>query len=327
LVRWQTQEAEGAQLRDQVRQAAQLWEERSRSDDMLWTGTAFREFELWRERYPGGLTATEEAYAKAMVDKSERQRRRRRHVAVAAFLLLLGTLGVVGALWQRSETALDVASAEARRAEASKLLAIGQVRVGENRSEAVAYAIASLELVDDPEVRRFVLETLWRGPTAILLPTQDHWSVDFSPDGRLLVVSGMREKMLTVWSSDGRQLASLPGATGTQFAHDSNLLVPAWWDPTDSLLIHSLADSGVTDTLTTGGTFVAELGAARRHLITRTRVEGPHTQVETWSTEAELEKEETVLEAWSLAAMPPKHLGRRLVRTPFMSGWVGWNYS
>jgi WD40 repeat protein len=83
----------------------------------------------------------------------------------------------------------------------------------------------------------------------------------------------------------------------------------------------------VTDTLTTGGTFVAELGAARRHLITRTRVEGPHTQVETWSTEAELEKEETVLEAWSLAAMPPKHLGRRLVRTPFMSGWVGWNYS
>ena len=30
LVRWQTQDAEGAQLRDQLRQAAQLWQERGR---------------------------------------------------------------------------------------------------------------------------------------------------------------------------------------------------------------------------------------------------------------------------------------------------------
>jgi hypothetical protein len=40
LVRWQTQDADSAKLRDQFRQAAQTWEERGRSDDMLWTGSA-----------------------------------------------------------------------------------------------------------------------------------------------------------------------------------------------------------------------------------------------------------------------------------------------
>ena len=52
LVRWHTQDQDGAQLRDQLRQAARLWEERGKPEDLLWTGTSFREYELWRERYP-----------------------------------------------------------------------------------------------------------------------------------------------------------------------------------------------------------------------------------------------------------------------------------
>ena len=66
LVRWQTQDADGAQLREQLRQAAQVWEQRSRSEDLLWTGTAFLEFQAWKQRYPGGLTRTEEAFSQAM---------------------------------------------------------------------------------------------------------------------------------------------------------------------------------------------------------------------------------------------------------------------
>ena len=42
LVRWQTQDQDGAQLRDQFRQAVRLWEERGKPDDLLWTGTSFR---------------------------------------------------------------------------------------------------------------------------------------------------------------------------------------------------------------------------------------------------------------------------------------------
>jgi hypothetical protein len=60
LVRWQAQEEEGAVLRDQLKQAAHLWEEKGRSPDVLWIGTALREYELWRERYAGKLTALED---------------------------------------------------------------------------------------------------------------------------------------------------------------------------------------------------------------------------------------------------------------------------
>ena len=63
LVRWQTQDADAAQLRDQLRQAARTWDEHGRTDDMLWTGAAYREFAVWRERYPGGLTEVEEGFA------------------------------------------------------------------------------------------------------------------------------------------------------------------------------------------------------------------------------------------------------------------------
>ncbi len=38
LVRWQTQDADAAQLRDQLRQAARTWDEHGRTDDTLWTG-------------------------------------------------------------------------------------------------------------------------------------------------------------------------------------------------------------------------------------------------------------------------------------------------
>jgi len=44
LQRWLAQDAEGALLRDQLRQAAKTWSEHGRTDDMLWTGAAFREF-------------------------------------------------------------------------------------------------------------------------------------------------------------------------------------------------------------------------------------------------------------------------------------------
>ena len=96
LVRWQTQDADGAQLRDQLRQAAQLWHDRGQPEDLLWSGTAYRDFALWRERYPGGLTGAEEAFAEAMEANAARarappasgrrlpggcrRRRRRRHV-------------------------------------------------------------------------------------------------------------------------------------------------------------------------------------------------------------------------------------------------------
>jgi hypothetical protein len=151
LVRWQTQDVDSAQLRDQLRQTAQLWEERGRPDDLLWTGTSYGEFQVWHERYPGGLTETEELFSAAMVERAGRQRRRRRRVVTAAFVTLLAVVGVTGGFWRKSVN-------EARRAEASQLFAMSQLELDQSPTKAIAYTIASLELHDDPEVRRLALE-------------------------------------------------------------------------------------------------------------------------------------------------------------------------
>ncbi len=103
LVRWQAQDAEGALLRDQLKQAAHLWDEKGRPADLLWSGTSFRELALWRERYPGALTALEEQFARAMVSRAESRRRRRRIGVAAAFAGLLLVLAVIGVLLRTHE--------------------------------------------------------------------------------------------------------------------------------------------------------------------------------------------------------------------------------
>ncbi len=150
LVRWQTQDEDGAQLRDELRQAAQLWEQHGRSADRLWTGTPVKEFQLWRERYSGGLTSTEQDFAQAMVQQAERRRKRMRFAIAATIGVLVGIVALVGAFWQRSEAAREEAVNEALRAEASKLLALGQLEMDRYPTASVAYALKSLELADTP---------------------------------------------------------------------------------------------------------------------------------------------------------------------------------
>ena len=129
LVRWQAQDEEGALLRDQLKQAAHLWQEKSRSPDLLWSGTSFREYELWRERYQGQLTALEEQFAKAMTDRARRTRRLRR-AAVAAVVVALSVVTILVS-WSRHQAALarDEARAAALRAEASRLVALGKLEL------------------------------------------------------------------------------------------------------------------------------------------------------------------------------------------------------
>ena len=197
LVRWQTQDEEGAQLRDELRQAAQLWEQHGRSADRLWMGTAVKEYQIWRERYSGGLTSTEEAFAQSMVRHAERRRRRRRIAFAASFGVLLGIVVLVSALWQRSELAREEAVNETLRAEASKLLALGQLEIEGYPTLAVAYALKSLELSDTLEARLFALLALQQGPTALIMRPPEGfedigWAhqVCFSPDGSRLAIGG-----------------------------------------------------------------------------------------------------------------------------------------
>ncbi len=226
LVRWQTQDADGAQLRDQLRQQARMWVERGRPDDLLWAGSSYREFVLWRERYPGGLTAAEEAFAKAMVARAERQRRRRRLAVGAAFALSCAIIVVIG-LFARSE---QVAR---RKAEASTLLALGRSELDADPSEALAYAIASLDLADTPISRQFAIEALSRGPAAVVTPLINGFApfyLEFSPDGKWLAIGG--EMGVRVYPRDGsppvvlsQTFARLTAFQRPQFAPDCDRLV------------------------------------------------------------------------------------------------------
>jgi WD40 repeat protein len=175
---------------------------------MLWTGSAYREFAVWREGYPGGLSATEEAFALAMTALAARRRRRRRLAVAAAGLVLVTVLAVVTTLWRSSV-------AETRRAEAGKLLALGQMQLEDDPTAALAYARASLELADTPEARRFAVEVLWRGPVARILPV----ARTAREAGLADVPSGMGTRVL---SPDGRWLATSGGAKGRVllFPHD-----------------------------------------------------------------------------------------------------------
>jgi len=207
LVKWQAQDEEGAVLRDQLKQAARLWQEKSRTGDLLWTGTAYQEFQLWRGRYTGKLTAIEDDFARAMAEKARRKRRLVVTAATAAFLALAGVAVAIGILRYQAAKERDKAEAEALRAEAGKLLAIGRTEIDVDRTAALAYVRKSLELADTPEARRFAVEVLWRGPVARIL---DPETTVEGLEGR---ESGMWEKK-PVLSAEGSWLALQNTATG-----------------------------------------------------------------------------------------------------------------
>ena len=242
LVRWQTQDADGAQLRDQLRQAAHLWQERDRTEDLLWAGASYLDYRVWRERYPGGLSSVEEDFAKAMASNADRKRRRRRAVIAAVVVALAVGLGITAALWSRSETARQKADAERRkanaqtlRAEASKLLALGHLELERYPTGALAYAIKSLELSDAPDVRQFALRALQIAPTAtwakVDIDQQQIGRLAFSPNGEWLAVGDTRRAQLR--PRNGREPIALRGEyrglvlhmLRLSFGRDGDLLV------------------------------------------------------------------------------------------------------
>ncbi len=182
LVGWQTQDADSARLRDELRQAAKAWAEHDRPNDWLWAGAQYREFASWRERYPGGLSAVEEEFAAAMTDHAKRRKRRRRFAVAAAFVVLLAVLAVTGSFWRQSDR-------EARRAEAAELVALGQLELEGYPTAALAHAIASLDLADSQAARMLALEALWKGPTALVVNETPTLKVQFTSDGRWLTQS------------------------------------------------------------------------------------------------------------------------------------------
>ena len=270
LVRWQAQDADGALLRDQLRQAAELWHARGRPAELLWNGAPYLEFRAWRESYPGGLTATEEAFSEAMVGHATRRRRRRRLAAAAVVLAALAVAAVTTALWRRSED-------RSLRLEERRLVETAHQTMGRSPPEAFAYALAALELRDSPEARRLALAALWASPMPLVI---DHWQgrllsramtgADFSPDGRWLSV-GQFDGQLALWpESGGSPIVWQPHTNRSRgyFAPDSTALITlSAGDP--QLILWSVPDLRRLGSYETGTPLRTDIDARHANIACR----------------------------------------------------------
>lgn len=184
LVSWRSQDIEDARYRDEFRQAAQLWVDRNRSPDLLWTGAAFSEFRLWRQRFTGGLCAIEGEFARELTAHAKRRKRRRRTVAASVVVMAMILTVVFWALWRQS---LEVV----RRAKSIELLALGASYLDSDpnqncSSTALAYSIASLETDDTPEARSLAVRALWSGSVGFAFNNGGRW-VSFAANDQRLV--------------------------------------------------------------------------------------------------------------------------------------------
>ena len=117
LVQWQQEEKENTRLRDQLRTAAKQWEDRGRVKGLLWRDEALTEYQLWRTRYNGKLTSTEEDFANASVSEAQRGIRRTRIVVSAIVISLIAGLLILFQQRQISQANAQRAEANAKRAE------------------------------------------------------------------------------------------------------------------------------------------------------------------------------------------------------------------
>ncbi len=301
LIGWQTQDADSARMRDELRQTARSWDEHGRHRDRLWSGAAFREFASWRERYPGGLSELEEEYSRAMFSHARRRKRRRRIGVAAAFAVLLAFLVVVGLSRQQ-------AVSESRRAEASKLVALAQAQLPTDPTEALAYTMASLNLADSPAARSFVMRALWEAPPVLVLDSRGAPAVfpRFSPDGSAIALMGFRDVAAVWWDTgDGPLVLDPPGRRavkgwGAQWISQKLLATGVHFRTANAerVFIWSIPEERLLRTIEFGGPTYWQVEGYR--LLTETFLSHPTRR---W---------DILLRSWRLPEGEPEDLGRRI---------------
>lgn len=199
---------------------------------------------------------------------------------LATLILVLAVATVVSTIFWRD------AVVAARGSDAANLRAVAQLQT--NRTEALAYLLASLELEDRPETRRLILERLWEGPTELRLePAHAYYSIDFSPDGRSLAVENERTENLAkaqglglLWPSDGGPPTKLRG-TGVgqeiRIGRDSEHVFQAIDKDRRRIGIWSLADGRFLRDINLEGRTFFSLSQDGQRVFTSTDVEaGDH---------------------------------------------------
>ncbi len=244
-------------LRDQLRVAAQHWQDRARPDALLWRGELLADLERWLRQATGAepLSDLEASFVAASRRAGRRARWRRRSFAALAAAAVLAAIPY----WALQQT--RVAQQQAQMAQQLADLSAMQAEVEQGRQALLNHdsAEAQLHLAeayrrgDQSFGTRFMLAVArqpLRAEQARFAAAAGHmWSAAFSPDGRQVVTTD--DACARIWDARTHQRRfTLPhGDTvyDARYSTDGARLVTASgdgavriWDASTGALVHTL---------------------------------------------------------------------------------------
>ena len=249
-----------AHPREQLRSAAQQWQDRARSPGMLWGRDALAGVDrLLQSDAPGALSDLECSFVVAS------QRRSRRIGWFRRALVLVAAAGTVGGLQYRSAMQADLAEQRTRLAEQQTRSAqqLAEVRVTQSELEQGRAAL----LHGEPEAQAHLTEAYKRDAapsTAFMLARamqprlqeeaqfpstfERMWSAIFSPDGKQIVTTD--DRAAQIWDAETHRLLwTLPHGAEVYhalYSPDRQALVTVGrskvriWDATRGVLLRDL---------------------------------------------------------------------------------------
>ncbi len=237
LISWRQEMAEGARLRDQLRIAAQQWQERTRPKGLLWRDEALQEYQLWRERYQGKLTNLEEEFASMSLLEATYSQRLKRRLVVSAITILV--FGIALLFYQQQRTKAQLLETLELYEEQGR-----QEMLKSNLDGAAVYLSEAYAKGKDSLALKYMLSVaLAKAEDRPTITLSNHTDIitmaTFSPNN-ILVVTTSRDKTARIWQAiDGKELFVLTGhqdaVTFANFSPDSKYLVTASLDKTARL--------------------------------------------------------------------------------------------
>jgi serine/threonine protein kinase/WD40 repeat protein len=207
LVQWQKEDAETARLRDALRASARQWEERGRPKGLLWRAETLAEYRVWRSRFPGRLTGSEEAFTRASLADELRGRRLKGGAVVAAMLGLATGMLLVTRAYRAAH-----ASALAMRVEQGRLALLD-----ERPLDALTYlAQAVRDGAEGPQLRRMAGLIAWKlqgFESDLMVRSGAAWRLIRQPGSDRLVVV-WRDGDVSLLSGRGGEVKRLDGVKG-----------------------------------------------------------------------------------------------------------------